>query len=208
MSSRAGLTPELTVTATADDPRTGEVTALLREIRAGDAMAFERLVPIVYDRLKDVARGQIRRAPGGSLCTTELVHETYLKLARAQPVDLENRAHFYGVAAHAMRQVLVDHARRRAAEKRGGGRAPVTLTDGKGRFEMDLDRMLALDAGLARLGERNPRLAQVVELRFFAGMPSEEIAELLDVSVRTVERDWVKARLFLHRELYPDIEPD
>lgn len=196
------------MTATADDPGTGDVTALLREIRAGDAMAFERLVPIVYETLKDVARGQIRRTRGGSLCTTELVHETYLKMARAQPVDLENRGHFYGVAARAMRQVLVDSARRRAAEKRGGERAPVTLTDGKGRFEMDLDRMLALDGALTRLAERNPRLRDVVELRFFAGMPSEEIARVLDVSTRTVERDWVKARLFLHRELYPDIAPD
>lgn len=207
-TTRDAEAAELMVTPTDDDTGTGEITLLLREIRDGDGAAFERLVPLVYDTLKEVARGQIRRGMGSTLCTTELVHETYLKMARAQPVDVENRAHFCGVAARAMRQVLVDHARRRAAAKRGGGQAPITLTDGKGRFEIEIDEMLALDEALERLGERNERLAKVVELRFFAGMPKDEIAELFDVSIRTVERDWVKARLFLHRELYPGVDPE
>lgn len=132
------------------------------------------------------------------------MHEAYLKMAGQEPVEWQDRAHFFGVAARAMRQVLVDHARRRQAGKRGGGRRPLTLNDGKGRFEMKIGELLALDEALERLDARSERLRRVVELRFFAGMPETEIAEVLQVSTRTVERDWVKARLFLHRELYPD----
>lgn len=197
------------MTAPTDDSGAGEITALLHEIRRGEPDAFQQLVPLVYDTLKAVARRQLRQRAGGqTLCTTELVHEVYMKMARSAPEDLEDRAHFFGVAARAMRQVLVDHARRRAAGKRGGGQAPLTLTDGEGRFEMAIEEMLELDRALEGLGERNPRLRDVVELRFFAGMPKEEIARVLDVSTRTVERDWVKARLFLHRELYPDAAAD
>lgn len=194
------------MTRSAEPPEPGEITALLRRVRRGETAAFDRLVPIVYGALKQISSNQLRRAAGDrTLCTTELVHETYVKMARQEPVDWENRAHFFAVAARAMRQVLVDHARRRRAGKRGGGRAPLTLTDGKGRFEMEIDELLALDEALERLAERNERLRKVVELRFFSGMPEKEIAEVLGVSTRTVERDWVKSRLFLHQALHPDV---
>jgi RNA polymerase sigma factor (TIGR02999 family) len=165
------------MTPTADGPEPGTITALLKEISRGEGAAFDELLPIVYDTLRDVARRQL----GGDraarpLCTTELVHEAYMKLAPQEPAAWEGRAHFFGVAAKAMRQVLVDHARMRGARKRGSGHAPLTLTDGKGRFHMEIDDMLALDQALDRLAERSERLRDVVELRFFAGLARRSLS--------------------------------
>lgn len=190
----------------ADTPDSGEITRLLEEYREGDDAAFERLLPLVYDRLRTISRRELRRRGGrrAVLHTTDLVHEAYLKLARPTSVEWKNRAHFFAVAARAMRQVLIDHARRRAADKRGGDPKRITLTDRHVRFRVRMDELLALDEALDRLDELNERLRRVVELRFFAGMSEKEIAGVLDVSTRTVERDWVKARLFLHREIYPE----
>jgi len=184
-------------------PESGEITQLLHQVRDGDPDAFNRLLPLVYRELKQIARQQLgyRRA---TLCTTDLVHESYLKMVRQMPVDWEGRIHFYGVAARAMRQILVDYARKHSAAKRGGGAAPLTLTDRHVTFEIQIEELVALDDALNRLNKLSERLRRVVEFRFFGGMHEEEIAAILQVSTRTVERDWVKARLFLHRALYPD----
>jgi len=182
----------------------GTVTQLLVELRGGEPDAFDRLVPLVYSALKEVSHAQLRQRPGADLSTTELVHEAYLKLTPGTDVDWESRGHFFGVAARAMRQVLVDRARRRLAGKRGSGALPVTLTDAGERAPLDPVELIALDEALDRLDQLNSRLRQVVELRYFAGLPETEIAGLLGVTTRTVERDWVKARLFLRRELTPE----
>lgn len=161
------------------------------------------LYAVVYDELKRIAHRQLRRAgESDTLSTTELVHEAFLKLSRGAP-SWESRAHFFGAASRAMRQVLVEFARRRNAEKRGGTNAPITLHSSDAALDVQLDQMLALDAALDRLDAVDQRLRQVVELRFFGGLPESEIAQLLGVTARTVERDWVKARLFLLRELSP-----
>lgn len=155
----------------------------------------QELVPIVYEELKRIARHH-RRSDEGSLCTTELVHETYLKLAGGKN-NWHGRAHFFGAASQAMRQVLVDFARRKHADKRGGGEEMVSLGDNDAAVDIQLDEILAIDAALDRLDGVDPRLRQIVELRFFAGIPQAEIAHMLGVSERTIERDWLKARLVL-----------
>jgi RNA polymerase sigma factor (TIGR02999 family) len=164
-------------------------------LRARDPAALHELMPIVYEELKRIARHH-RRAVEATLSTTELVHEAYLKLA-ASSTGWEGRAHFFGAASQAMRQVLVDFARRRGADKRGAGVQMVSLGESDAIVEIELDEILALDAALDRLNALDPRLRQIVELRFFAGIPQADIAQFLGVSERTVERDWLKARLVL-----------
>jgi len=187
---------------TSTDER-GEFTRLREQVRDGDQRAFGRLLAMAYDTLKEIARRQLsRRRRESALCTTELVHEAYFKLAGQATPSWEDRAHFCGIAANAMRQVLVDHARRRTAAKRGGDADPVTLTAGHAAVEPSVVDVLALDEALDRLGELNDRLRRIVEYIFFGGMTHEEVAEVLGVSTRTVERDWLKAKLFLHRELH------
>jgi RNA polymerase sigma factor (TIGR02999 family) len=177
----------------------GEVTRLLAALDAGDSDALERLLPLVYDELRRLAEIQLRgERAGHTLQPTALVHEAYLKLAGGD-LSISDRAHFLAVAARAMRQALVDHARRRDRVKRGGGLRPVTLTGGSWSEELDLDGLIALDAALEDL---EPRQRQVVEGRFFGGMTEEEIATVLGVTRRTVRRDWVKARAWLYRRLY------
>ncbi len=179
-----------------------EITPILRAISAGDRDAVERLVPLVYDTLKRIAHQQLRRS-SGPLSTTELVHEAFLKMVPA-PSDWRSRAHFFGVAARAMRQTLIDLARRgRTASSQQQLRAVL----GTAETEIALDDLIALSEALQRLGTLNARLRMVVEYRYFAGLSEEEIADVLQVSIRTVERDWVKARLWLHQELYPETEP-
>jgi RNA polymerase sigma factor (TIGR02999 family) len=179
----------------------GQVTQLLQAYESGDQSAFDRLVPLVYAELRRMARRQLRRgARGVTLDTTALVHEAYLKLA-AGPVASESRAHFLGIAARAMRQVLVDHARRRRAAKRGRGEIAVSLSEADGALNVQTDDLLALDDALERLGERSDRLRKVVELRFFGGLTEEEAAQALGVTSRTIQRDWAKARAWLHKEL-------
>jgi RNA polymerase sigma factor (TIGR02999 family) len=184
------------------EPDVGEVTRLLQAVRDGEPGALERLVPLVYDDLRLLARRQLGREFGErTLNPTALVHEAYLKLGAGAKVATD-RAHFLAIAARAMRQVLVDHARDRKAAKRGGGSwERTTLTDGAWVGEFDPDGILALDEGLAKL---EPRQRQVVECRFFGGMEEQEIAAALGVSERTVHRDWVKARAWLYRYFYPE----
>ena len=167
------------------------------------ASTTDTLFPLVYDELKRLARYQLRAGGGGgTLCTTDLVHEAFLKLAPGRAAAWEGRAHFFGAASRAMRQVLVDFARRRGAQKRGGGWRLVSLGDGAAALEVQLDDLMALDTALDELDAASPRLRQLVELRFFGGLPSEDVAGLMGVSSRTVERDWLKARLFLLERLH------
>jgi len=183
-----------------DTTPTGQVTQLLQAVRGGDAEALDRLVPLVYDELRDLARRELyREAPGHTLHGTALVHEAYLKLA-GSGMPASDRAHFLAIAARSMRQVLVDHARRRKAIKRGGDLVCTTLTDSGAPVEFRPDELIALDDALEQL---DPRQRQVVEFRFFAGMEEKEIAAVLGVSDRTVRREWVKARAWLYRYMYP-----
>lgn len=183
-------------------PREG-VTQLLIAYRDGDREAFDRLVPMVYDDLRRIARRQLRRGgrPGHTLDTTGLVHEAYLKLVDPAKVDWQDRGHFLAVSARAMRQVIIGYARKRSAEKRGGGERPVTLDEAQIAIDDQAERLLALDRALERLGERDERLARVVECRFFAGLSEEETAQALGVSLRTAQRDWMRARAWLKEEL-------
>jgi RNA polymerase sigma factor (TIGR02999 family) len=178
--------------------RTGEVTQLLRAARGGDASAFDRVVPLVYEDLRRLARRQLGRGFGPrTVRPTELVHEAYVKLAvgGAQAVD---RSHFLAIAARAMRQVLIDDARHHQAAKRGGGWKRATLSGNHWVSDLDVDELLTLNDALQEL---EPRQRQVVECRFFGGMEDSEIAEALGIADRTVRRDWVKARAWLYRAL-------
>jgi RNA polymerase sigma factor (TIGR02999 family) len=194
-----------------DDPegesaaRAGQVTRVLHELRGGDRDAMDRLLPLVYDELRRIAARQLRRGANNvTVQPTMLVHEAYMKLIGPSHVEWQDRAHFLGVAARAMRQVLIDYARRRLAGKRGGGWARTTLSDDQIGSEMPLDELISLDTALEKLGALDERLRRVVECRFFAGMSEDEIAEALGISSRTVRRDWLKARAWLHGELYPE----
>ncbi|HEY9505990.1 MAG TPA: ECF-type sigma factor [Gemmatimonadales bacterium] len=180
----------------------GEVTRLLRSARDGQPAALERLIPLLYEDLRRLAQRQLGREYGDrTLNATALVHESYLKFGGIA-LAATDRAHFLSMAARAMRQVLVDHARDRKAAKRGGGLwERITLTDGAWAQEFDSDGVLALDEALRGL---EPRERQVVECRFFGGMEEQEIAAALGVSQRTVQRDWLKARAWLHRYFFPD----
>jgi RNA polymerase sigma factor (TIGR02999 family) len=163
-----------------------------------DSLTFEAL----YDELHALAHRQIRQArPGETLRTTALLHEAYLKLARGTSV--KDRTHFFSLAARAMRQVLVDHARKQAALKRGAGRRIATLGEVASEVEADAAELMAIDAALEKLQGANGRLARVVELRFFGGLSVEETAEVLDASTATVKRDWRAARAFLLAALSP-----
>ena len=191
-----------------DDARdpSAEITAHLLSWRGGDREAFDRLFPLVYDELRILARRQIRRSPGErALGTTTLLHEAYLKLVDQTRVAVQDRHHFFSLAAKAMRHILVDEARRRSAHKRGGGAAAPVGADAVAAApgimpggEADL---VAVDRALERLEAVDPRLGRIVELRFFGGLSVEETAEALELSPRTVKRDWQKARAFLYHEL-------
>ncbi len=182
-----------------------DLAELLRRCSAGDEAAYDALFAATYAELRQRAH-RLRAAPGATLSTTALVHETYLKLAGAE-LSLADRAHFFAVAARAMRQVLLNAARDRGAVKRGGGMSPLTLDDGIAELaEQAVPDMLGLDQALVRLATADARLAQVVELHFFAGLSFAEIGELLGVSERTVSRDWRTARALLRLDL--DASPD
>ena len=178
------------------------VTELLAASRGGDRAAFERAFAAVYAELRTLARRQRARSrPGATLSTTVLVHEAFLKLAQGRAVPVQDREHFFALAARAMRQILVDAARARAAEKRGGGAIAVELGEGDAAVAAIADDVVALDRALARLEEVDPMLARLVEARFFAGFTDAELAHAFDRNERTVRRDWQRARAFLLREL-------
>jgi RNA polymerase sigma-70 factor, ECF subfamily len=178
----------------------GDVTLLLRQWREGDPSAADRLLPVVYGELHRLAAGYLRRErTGHTLQSTALVNEAWMKMAD-QGGPWQNRAHFLGVAAQAMRRILVDHARRKSAQKRGGNDARVTLADVAAPVVDEVDLIL-LDEALERLAALDPRQAKMITMRFFAGLTVEETAEALGVSEKTVKRDWVAAKAWLHREL-------
>jgi RNA polymerase sigma factor (TIGR02999 family) len=182
----------------------GDVTELLIAHGAGAADALSRLVPLVYDDLRRIARAQLRgRRPGASLDTGGLVHEAYVRLIDQKRAGWNDRRHFFAVAAMAMRQIAVDRARRRTRMKRGGGGQPVTFDDAADPATRDLELVLALDQALRQLEATDPRLVRVVECRYFAGLNEQETADALDTSVRTIQREWFKARAWLRARLQP-----
>ena len=188
------------------------ITDGLAALRAGDPEAMDRLIPVVYAELTRIAHHQLGlEAPGHTLSTAALVHEAYLRLMDQTRAGWADRAQFFGVAAHTMRRVLVDHARRHHAARRGGGRRAVSLEalgpDDAASLAAGerADVLLAVDEALERLATLDARQAQVVECRFFGGLTADETAETLGVTTRTVERDWVKARGWLYQTLRDDI---
>lgn len=184
------------------------ITDLLVQIQHGDAAAYDALLPLVYDELRLVAARSLQREQDGhTLQPTALVHEAYLRLVDQRSANFENRRHFFAVAATLMRRILVDHARRAHASKRGF-RTVVPMQDYMDAPAQapEMHELLEVDEAIQRLAERDARQAQIVELRYFAGLSVEETAAVLNVSERTVKRDWAVARAFLHRAL--DGAPD
>ena len=179
-----------------------QVTRLLNDINAGRTGAREELVPVVYDELRILAESYMRKErPGHTLQPTALVNEAWMKLADQTRVEWKGRAHFFGIAAQAMRRILVDHHRKRSAARRGGGGTSVTLVDGPAETFQDPLDFIALDEALEELAELDPRAARIVELKFFGGLSVEETAEVLDVSTPTVKRDWRTAKAWLYQRL-------
>lgn len=181
-----------------------DVTRLLRDVSAGTTRAADALLPLVYEELRGLARRYLRQErPGHSLSATALVHEAYLKLVHQEQARFTDRAHFFAIAAQAMRRILVDHARSRNRLRRRGSEKPITLHDiemiaGPSAEGLDLT---ALDRALMRLAESAPEKTRVVEMKVFAGLSTAEIAEVLDVTPRTVRRYWEYARTWIYREL-------
>ncbi|MGV3707947.1 MAG: sigma-70 family RNA polymerase sigma factor [Gemmatimonas sp.] len=192
-----------------------EITEMLAALQAGDKQAGDRLFPLVYDEMRRVAaRLMSSERADHTFNATDLVHEAWLRLGlspngdspkvNAQPVV--DRSHFLAITIRAMRQVLIDHARRRVADKRGGGAIRVTLGDDAGARDSSPEDVLVLFDALEKLGEVDERLRKVVEYRFFIGLTDAETAELLGTTTRTVQRDWVKARAWLYRQMYEPMQ--
>ena len=188
-----------------------DITRLLHEIRDGDAHAQDALLPAVYDELRAIAHNRL--SPGARdalLDTTALVHEAYVRLFDRAPLEWADRRHFFAVAAMAMRQIIVDHARKRSAARRGGGQAHLDLDDTQVAVDAQAEEIVSLHEALVRLSQLDARLGRIVELRFFGGFSEEEVAEIMEMSARTVRRDWRKARALLYQALAegPSREPD
>jgi RNA polymerase sigma factor (TIGR02999 family) len=183
-------------------PDESPVTNLLVRWRGGDAKALESLIPLVYDELRSLARNYLRRErPDHILQSTALVHEAFVRLVGRNPPSLQNRSHFFGVAARLMREILVDHARAQRASKRGGGADMLPMEEaGDLPQPVTLD-VLLLDDALRQLARLDERQSRIVELRFFTGLSIEDTAEVLDISPATVSREWTTARAWLYREL-------
>ena len=183
-------------------PQPGEITQLLNKWSEGDREALEKLLPIVYGELRRIADNYLRREDSGhTLQATALVNEAYLRIMKAQGVDWQNREQFFGISANLMRQILVDHARRNCATKRGGKGVSVTL-DETLRVTGDRDEeLLMLDEALTKFAKVDPFAARVVELRYFTGLTIDETARVMKTSPMTVKREWATARMWLHREI-------
>lgn len=185
------------------DEDTTQVTQLLQAMRTGDPGAAERLLPLVYNELHRLAQSYMRRErPDHTLQATALINEAYMRLAH-EDVDWNSRAHFIGLAAHVMRQVLVDYARSHNAQRRDGGLKRVELRDDLAISVEQLEEVTFVDEALRHLAAINARQARVVELRYFGGLSTEQIASLLGIAPRSVKRDWALARIWLFRELGP-----
>jgi len=189
-----------------DTPVQNEVTQLLIDWSNGDSRAIDKLMPLVYRELRQLARRYLKgEREGHTLQTTALVHEAYLKLIDQKRVRWQSRAHFFAIAAQAMRRILVDHARNRLAAKRGGNEQKISLDEGV--IDVSDERasgLVALDEALKRLAERDPQKSQLVELRFFGGLSIEETAEAMGVSTATVIRQWRMAKAWLYKEVSQD----
>jgi len=182
-------------TLSADD-----LTGLLFEWRQGDETALEKLTPLVYDELRRIAHRYVRRERDGhTLQTTALVNEAYLRLAGQRKIEWQSRSHFFAVTAQVMRHILIDHARRRRYAKRGSDAPHVPLDEAEGMTQQRAAELIALDEGLAELAKIDPRKSRVVELRYFGGLSMEETAEVLEVSLMTVRRDWRVAKAWLYK---------
>jgi RNA polymerase sigma-70 factor (ECF subfamily) len=180
----------------------GDITELLVAHRKGRPDAFEQLVPLVYGDLRRMARARMRgRTPGATLDTGALVHEAYLRLVDERRAGWQDRRHFYSVAAMAMRHIVIDHARRRSRGKRGGGLPVTTVDDVQDPVSRDAEALMDLDRALARLETSDARMVRVVECRYFAGLSEQETADALGTSLRTVQREWLKARAWLRAAL-------
>lgn len=182
-----------------------EITRLLRRWSDGDAQAFDELIPLVYDRMRQLAHHRLRSAPHGSVNTTALVHETYLKLVGASPPNVQNHAHFRALASRVMRQLMVDHARARMAAKRGGGMRAETLDENVLVLDADVDRITELDDALKRLEALDARQAGILEQRYFGGLTLEETAAAMDISLATVKRELRSARAWLATEIKGEV---
>jgi RNA polymerase sigma factor (TIGR02999 family) len=179
-----------------------DVSQMLRDWRNGDAQALDRLLPLVYDELKRLAAGYLRRErPGHTLQTTALVHEAYLRLVDQTHADWQNRAQFIGVAANLMRRILVDHAREKQATKRGSGALRLSLNDITGKAKEKDAEVLALHDALTELQTFDPQQSRIVELRYFAGLSIAETAEVAGISPATVKREWNAAKAWLYNQL-------
>ncbi len=185
----------------------GDVTQLLNALNDGDDDAADSLIRVVYDELKHVAASHMRAERAGhTLQPTALVHEAYIRLVDQKRVKWQGRSHFFGIAAQAMRRVLIDHARKRKALRRGGGNQ-ITLLDQHAITVSDPINLMALDTALTKLAEGSERQARTVELRYFGGLTVKETAEVLDVSEITVKRDWRYAKAWLYREIEAGEDP-
>jgi RNA polymerase sigma factor (TIGR02999 family) len=179
-----------------------EITKLLHGWQGGDRAALDALVPVVYKELRRLAHFELRKErPNHTLQSTALVHEAYFRLVGQDLPQWESRTHFFAIAAQLMRQILVDHARRRRASKRGSGVCMLTLDDATALAQRKDVDVVAIDDALNTLAEIDPRQCRVVELRFFAGLSLEEISEVMGIATATVQRDWTAARAWLHREI-------
>jgi RNA polymerase sigma factor (TIGR02999 family) len=190
-------------------PQEQPITALLHEFASGDKSALDRLVPLIYPELRKLARGYMsHERPGHTLQPTALVHEAYVRLIRQEQPDYRSRAHFMGVAAQVMRQILIDHARTRDAEKRGGGVAKFSLEMAAGKPVAPPSTIIAIDEALEQLARNDPLKAKLIEMRFFGGMSAEESAEVLKLSVTEVRRHLRVGQAWLHRELDQKAAPN
>jgi len=187
----------------------GEITLILQRLRSGDPAAEAELIPKVYPELRRRAGRYLRKERSGhTLQATALVHEVYIRLTNNENCEWQDRAHFFAIASRLMRRILVDHARERRAEKRGGGFPALNIDDGIAIGETQMELAIAIDDCLTRLAKLDPRQAQVVEMRFFGGLTQQEISEALGISERTVKRDWMMARAWLHAELAAETGDD
>ena len=180
----------------------GEVTQLLVSLSKGNQEAVSKLIPLVYEELRRLARHYMRRERSDhTLQTTALVHEAYLRLVEQRETNWQNRAHFFAIAAQLMRRILLDHARACRTDKRGGEHERLPLEETLVFSPKKSEELIALDEALNRLSELSPRQSQIIELRFFGGLTVEETAEVLGIAPKTVKRDWSVARAWLHREV-------
>lgn len=177
------------------------ITRLLKEINSGSDEAYNQLFPIVYNQLRALAHRQVSREPHQSITKTALVHELFLKLFQQKKLDLESRTHFFAIAARSMRQIFIDHARKKKREKRGGNAEDVTFIDEIMKVGQEAENLIHIDEALNKLARLDQRIAEIVELRYFGGMSFYQIAKVLKLSDRTVYRDWEKARGWLYKEL-------